>query len=140
MLALIGGDMDTIQEQLFAQESFSTTMSIVIPTDYFSMNQSIRAGTGNDSVTTSVPATSTWAMAEYWQSLLLAAALSVIVLLTIGGNLLILAAVLFNSNLRGPTHILIANLAVADLLLGFLVLPFSATLEVGIYRRRETSS
>ncbi|EFX64650.1 hypothetical protein DAPPUDRAFT_66063 [Daphnia pulex] len=63
-------------------------------------------------------------------SLVVAVALSVIVLLTIGGNLLILAAVLFNSNLRGPTHILIANLAVADLLLGFLVLPFSATLEV----------
>lgn len=65
-----------------------------------------------------------------WMSLVVAVALSVIVLLTIGGNLLILAAVLFNSNLRGPTHILIANLAVADLLLGFLVLPFSATLEV----------
>ena len=67
-----------------------------------------------------------------WMSLVVAVALSVIVLLTIGGNLLILAAVLFNSNLRGPTHILIANLAVADLLLGFLVLPFSATLEVHI--------
>ncbi len=65
-----------------------------------------------------------------WSSVAVAAALTVIVLLTIGGNLLILAAVLFNSNLRGPTHILIANLAVADLLLGFLVLPFSATLEV----------
>jgi hypothetical protein len=65
-----------------------------------------------------------------WMSLVVAVALSVIVLLTIGGNLLILAAVLFNSNLRGPTHILIANLADADLLLGFLVLPFSATLEV----------
>jgi hypothetical protein len=65
-----------------------------------------------------------------WMSFVVAVALSVIVLLTIGGNLLILAAVLFNSNLRGPTHILIANLAVADLLLGFLVLPFSATLEV----------
>ncbi|XP_032799355.2 alpha-1A adrenergic receptor [Daphnia magna] len=65
-----------------------------------------------------------------WLSLGVVVVLSIIVLLTICGNLLILAAVLFNSNLRGPTHILIANLAVADLLLGFLVLPFSATLEV----------
>jgi len=65
-----------------------------------------------------------------WPSVAVGILLSVIVLLTVGGNLLILAAVLFNSNLRGPTHILIANLAVADLLLGFLVLPFSATLEV----------
>ena len=77
-----------------------------------------------------VPATASTALIMDWSSLAVAVALTVIVLLTIGGNLLILAAVLFNSNLRGPTHILIANLAVADLLLGFLVLPFSATLEV----------
>jgi len=65
-----------------------------------------------------------------WLLLPVGAALSVIVALTIGGNVLILAAVCTNCNLREPTHILIANLAVADLLLGFLVLPFSATLEV----------
>ena len=139
MLGLIGSDTDVIQEQLFGQESFSTTMSIVIPTDYFSVNQSGRAGIVNDVENTLGPTmSSAWSIAEYWQSLLLAAALSVIVLLTIGGNLLILAAVLFNSNLRGPTHILIANLAVADLLLGFLVLPFSATLEVSSCPHRET--
>ena len=63
-------------------------------------------------------------------TLIVALVLSVIVLLTVGGNVLILSAVMANSNLRGPTHILIANLAVADLLLGTLVLPFSATLEV----------
>ena len=63
-------------------------------------------------------------------TLIVALVLSVIVLLTVGGNVLILSAVMANSNLRVPTHILIANLAVADLLLGTLVLPFSATLEV----------
>lgn len=72
----------------------------------------------------------TLATMDMWPSVAVGILLTVIVLLTVGGNLLILAAVLFNSNLRGPTHILIANLAVADLLLGFLVLPFSATLEV----------
>lgn len=65
-----------------------------------------------------------------WTSSLVAVVLCVIVGLTVGGNILILAAVGTNSSLRGPTHILIANLAVADLLLGLLVLPFSATLEV----------
>lgn len=70
-----------------------------------------------------------------WSTITVGALLTLIVLLTVGGNLLILAAVLFNSNLRGPTHILIANLAVADLLLGFLVLPFSATLEVRTFYR-----
>ena len=74
-----------------------------------------------------------WGAFNGWASIIVATILSAIVLLTICGNLLILAAVLFNSNLRGPTHILIANLAVADLLLGFLVLPFSATLEVSTF-------
>ena len=68
-----------------------------------------------------------------WLLLPVGAALSLIVALTIGGNVLILAAVCTNCNLREPTHILIANLAVADLLLGFLVLPFSATLEVSLF-------
>ena len=56
--------------------------------------------------------------------------LSIIVLLTVCGNILVIGAIMTSSNLRGPTHILIANLAVADLLLGTLVLPFSATQEV----------
>ena len=68
-----------------------------------------------------------------WLLLPVGAALAMIVALTIGGNVLILSAVCTNCNLREPTHILIANLAVADLLLGFLVLPFSATLEVTCY-------
>ena len=87
----------------------------------------------SESVSYSLPPsvmTVSWGAFNGWASIIVATILSAIVLLTICGNLLILAAVLFNSNLRGPTHILIANLAVADLLLGFLVLPFSATLEV----------
>lgn len=136
MDGLIGSDTDR-EPLLFVSESYTSTMTIVIPIDYFTFNHSW-GGTGimnNPEATVSsmvgvYPTTSASGVTLYWQSLLLAVALSVIVLLTIGGNLLILAAVLFNSNLRGPTHILIANLAVADLLLGFLVLPFSATLEV----------
>lgn len=93
---------------------------------------SVATSTASSNIYETVTATASVAdlATTSWSSLAVAAALSIIVLLTIGGNLLILAAVLFNSNLRGPTHILIANLAVADLLLGFLVLPFSATLEV----------
>lgn len=56
--------------------------------------------------------------------------LAVMVMLTIGGNVLVLLAVLLTRHLRSSTHYLVVNLAVADLLLGTTVLPFSATLEV----------
>ncbi|KAH9363160.1 hypothetical protein HPB48_011872 [Haemaphysalis longicornis] len=53
-----------------------------------------------------------------------------IILLAISGNLMVLLAVLLNANLRTATNCLIVNLALADLLLGASVLPFSAALEV----------
>lgn len=56
--------------------------------------------------------------------------LSLIVLLTICGNVLVLLAVFVNSHLRSTTNYFIVNLATADLLLGITVLPFSACLEV----------
>ena len=52
-----------------------------------------------------------------------------ICLATVVGNALVLVAIISNGHLRGTTHYFIANLAVADLLLGVSVLPFSATLE-----------
>ena len=55
--------------------------------------------------------------------------LSGICLATVVGNALVLVAIISNGHLRGTTHYFIANLAVADLLLGVSVLPFSATLE-----------
>ncbi|KAJ8316871.1 hypothetical protein KUTeg_004775 [Tegillarca granosa] len=55
--------------------------------------------------------------------------LSIIILMTICGNVLVLLAVFANSHLRSTTNYFILNLASADLLLGVTVLPFSATLE-----------
>jgi len=55
--------------------------------------------------------------------------LSCICLATVVGNALVLVAIISNGHLRGTTHYFIANLAVADLLLGVAVLPFSTTLE-----------
>ncbi|KAF2363072.1 G protein-coupled receptor rhodopsin-like [Trinorchestia longiramus] len=56
--------------------------------------------------------------------------LSCMALLTIAGNTLVLLAVFMSRSLRSSTHYLIVNLAVADLLLGTAVLPFSIVLEV----------
>ncbi|UYV62387.1 ADRA1B [Cordylochernes scorpioides] len=53
-----------------------------------------------------------------------------IITLTVGGNLLVLMAMCTNASLRTTTNVFIVNLALADLLLGVSVLPFSATIEL----------
>lgn len=50
--------------------------------------------------------------------------------MVIGGNILVIAAVYSSQKLRSVTNFFIVSLAVADLLVGVAVLPFSATLEV----------
>ncbi|XP_067934466.1 alpha-1A adrenergic receptor-like [Watersipora subatra] len=56
--------------------------------------------------------------------------LIIIVLLTIGGNILVLLAVCVNKQLRNTTNFFVVSLASADLLLGLLVLPFSTVLQL----------
>lgn len=56
--------------------------------------------------------------------------LAIIVTCTVVGNVMVLLAVFVNSHLRSTTNYFIVNLAIADLLLGTTVLPFSASLEV----------
>ncbi|GAB1598633.1 alpha-1A adrenergic receptor [Argonauta hians] len=53
-----------------------------------------------------------------------------ICLVTIFGNVLVLMAVFVNSHLRSTTNYFIVNLALADVFLGTLVLPFSASIEI----------
>lgn len=50
--------------------------------------------------------------------------------LVIVGNCLVIAAVFCSHKLRSVTNFFIVSLAVADLLVGIAVLPFSATWEV----------
>lgn len=63
-------------------------------------------------------------------SVIVGAILGFIIFGTIFGNILVLLAVYYNTHLRNTTNYFIVNLAVADLLLGISVLPFSATLEI----------
>ncbi len=51
-------------------------------------------------------------------TILIALCLSIIILLTILGNILVLIALCIDFALRSPTHLLMGNLACADLLLG----------------------
>ncbi|XP_060773171.1 alpha-1D adrenergic receptor [Neoarius graeffei] len=56
--------------------------------------------------------------------------LAVFILAAIVGNILVILSVLCNKHLQTVTNFFIVNLAIADLLLSVVVLPFSASLEV----------
>ncbi|XP_006021134.1 alpha-1B adrenergic receptor [Alligator sinensis] len=56
--------------------------------------------------------------------------LGAFILFAIVGNILVILSVACNRHLRIPTNYFIVNLAIADLLLSFTVLPFSATLDI----------
>ena len=64
------------------------------------------------------------------RSLISLSILAVINVLVIVGNCLVIAAVFWSYKLRSVTNFFIVSLAVADLLVGIAVLPFSATWEV----------
>uniref|UniRef100_A0A672IE04 Histamine H2 receptor n=1 Tax=Salarias fasciatus TaxID=181472 RepID=A0A672IE04_SALFA len=63
------------------------------------------------------------------EKVILGVTLSLIILLTVGGNVLVCLAVCASRRLRCLTNCFIVSLAVTDLLLGLLVLPFSALLQ-----------
>lgn len=63
-------------------------------------------------------------------SVMLGVFLSLLILLTVGGNVLVCLAVCASRRLRCLTNCFIVSLAVTDLLLGLLVLPFSALLQL----------
>ncbi|KAM3612174.1 uncharacterized protein V6R79_004048 [Siganus canaliculatus] len=63
-------------------------------------------------------------------SVVLGVILALLILLTVGGNVLVCLAVCASRRLRCLTNCFIVSLAVTDLLLGLLVLPFSALLQL----------
>lgn len=69
----------------------------------------------------------TWSDPSMLASLSILAAIDVMVVV---GNCLVIAAVFCSSKLRSVTNLFIVSLAVADLMVGVAVLPFSATWEI----------
>ena len=59
--------------------------------------------------------------------------MSLISVVTVLGNMLVILAVARNENLRTATHFLIASLAVADILIGGIVVPFAVSYEMQFF-------
>lgn len=73
---------------------------------------------------------SEWNRETMLSSVVLGVLLSLLILLTVGGNVLVCLAVCASRRLRCLTNCFIVSLAATDLLLGLLVLPFSALLQL----------
>ncbi|TSK45894.1 Histamine H2 receptor [Bagarius yarrelli] len=65
-----------------------------------------------------------------WSQIALGVILSFLILLTVCGNVLVCLAVCATRRLRSVTNCFIVSLAITDLLLGALVLPFSTLIQV----------
>lgn len=56
----------------------------------------------------------------------------IIALLSISGNVLVCWAVAINTSLKNATNYFLVSLAVADILVGLLAIPFAITISLGI--------
>jgi len=110
----------------------SASVNTTTPSYHYDNHTADNTTTDNTTTTTSPTSLLDASPYEHWQIALIAVACSVLVLGTLIGNMLVVTAVIIVRRLRTHSNLLIMSLAISDLLVALLDMPFAAIYEVGL--------